>query len=135
MIEPEFQPTTKSTENTTMANDTTNTATAQALTTPSGSQKRLYKVELSYTLMIWAESEEAAMSDAAFELKRGDDQPEWEEAAEATEYVDLVFIPDEWRESIPYGGGDDNRTVREILSANKERMHRHHERPTNDGNE
>ena len=98
-----------------------NKSAASGLTAPAGSQKRLYKVDLSYTLMVWADSEAAAINDAAYELKRGDDQPDWEEAAEAIEYVDLVFIPDEWRESIPYGGGDDNRTVREILSANDKR--------------
>ena len=82
----------------------------------SGSASRLWRVTVEYELLVVADSERQAESEA--EYYAGDDGSE-PSLTVATKVRKIEDVPADWQDSIPFGGDrKDERTCRERVTPN-----------------
>ena len=83
---------------------------------PAGSASRLWRVTVEYELLVVADSERQAESEA--EYYAGDDGSE-PSLTVATKVRKIEDVPADWQDSIPFGGDrKDERTCRERVTPN-----------------
>ena len=84
---------------------------------PAGSASRLWRVTVEYELLVVADSERQAESEA--EYYAGDDGSE-PSLTVATKVHKIEDVPADWQDSIPFGGDrKDERTCRERVTPNR----------------
>lgn len=102
-------------------NERTEPAQAGSRAAP-GSASRLWRVTVEYELLVVADSERQAESEA--EYYAGDDGSE-PSLTVATKVHKIEDVPADWQDSIPFGGDrKDERTCRERVTPNDEALRR-----------
>ena len=77
----------------------------------------LWRVTVEYELLVVADSERQAESEAEYHAGEDGSEPS---LTVATRVQKIEDVPDEWRDSIPFGGDQkDERTCRERVTPNK----------------
>lgn len=90
----------------------------QSLGAAHGSASRLWRVTVEYTLLVVADSEREAETEAEYYAGEDGSEPDMSIARQVRTIED---VPNEWRNSIPFGGDrKDERTCRERVTPNDE---------------
>lgn len=91
--------------------------TPTALASATGSASRLYRVTVEFELVVEAKSEREAESLAEYHANKDGSEPS---LTVATVVKRIEDVPEEWQDSIPFGGDrNDERTVRERVTQNE----------------
>ena len=92
------------------------TPTAKPLASATGSASRLWRVTVEYTLLVVADNECEAATEAEYYAGEDGSEPDMSIAHQVCSIED---VPNEWRNSIPFGGDrKDERTCRERVTPN-----------------
>ena len=98
------------------ATTTTELPTPLALASVTGSASRLYRVTVEFELVVEAKSEREAEHLAEHHANQDGSEPS---LTVATVVKRIEDVPDDWQDSIPFGGDrNDERTVRERVTQN-----------------
>lgn len=91
-----------------------NTENSQPPTIPPVSAFRLWRVAVEYELLVLADSERQALSEARYYAGEDGSSPS---CTIATEVHQIKDVPTDWQDSFPFGGDPkDERTCRELLT-------------------
>jgi hypothetical protein len=94
----------------------------QTLAPTTGSAARLWRVTVEYTLLVVADNEREAATEAEYYAGEDGSEPDMSIAHQVCSIED---VPNEWRNSIPFGGDrKDERTCRERVTPNEKAMPR-----------
>ena len=92
------------------------------MTTPPTPTSRLWRVTVEYTLLVVADNEREAATEAVYYAGEDGSEPDMSIAHQVCSIED---VPNEWRNSIPFGGDrKDERTCRERVTPNVQDMPR-----------
>jgi len=90
---------------------------AAGLAAPLGSASRLWRVTVEYTLLVVADTEREAETEAEYYVGEDGSEPDMSIAHQVRTIED---VPNEWRNSIPFGGDrKDERTCRARVTPNE----------------